>query len=274
MAKSPSVGTKPAPAPTHGGAPERMGPSLPPLKVTYYKRMKRQRVYAVTATWHNPEKRRPPAGAGPVVVRLLMAGAQVVPSEQPLDASKPDAKAVFYVTPLARGWLRHECMEILVGGRKVQEMPLATNVTSQRLTWVLLLLTILVPWALLHYIQHSPLSFSPEREKDIKKTVGEVLAKRIAKSMPETPGYVKDYVPWVHDGLVSFRENVIGDGFTLLWNVSQHHPLPHYAAIAFLFLTILSWFMHRDRRKRRYGKPVPVGAGSAEPLADVADEFA
>ncbi|HMF16671.1 MAG TPA: hypothetical protein VKE98_05655 [Gemmataceae bacterium] len=268
MAKSPAVPTKPAPTPTRSSPSEHMGPSLPPLKITYYKRMKRQRVYTATATWYNPEKRRPPAGAEPVVLRLLTAGAQVVPSEQPLDPAKPDAKAVFYVTPLARGWLRHECMEILLGGRKVQEIPLSVKVTSQRFTLFLLALTILVPWFLYNYVVKSPLYNTISG-----KTVGETLAARIAEGVPETPGFIKNNLPFIHNGLVSFRDDVIGGAYNLLWNLADKHPLTLIITVALLLLTIISWIAHWDRRKRRYGKPVPVGADPTGPAHHEEDDF-
>jgi hypothetical protein len=268
MAKSPPVSTKPAPAPTRGSPPARTGPSLPSLKVVYYRRMKRQLVYAVTASWYNPEKRKPPAGAGPVVLRLLMAGAQVVPSEQPLDPAKPDARAVFYLTPLARGWMRHECMEVLIDGRKVQEMPLKSKVTTQRMTWVLLVLTFLVPWFIFTYFLNSPLKVQP------KKSRGQVLAGMIADFMPNTPAFIKDNVPFIQKGLVYFRDDIIVTAYDLVWDTSQHHPLHHYCAAGFLLLTILSWFMHRDKRKRRYGVPIPLPAGGpGMSTAEDEDEF-
>ena len=82
-------------------------------------------------------------------VRLIMAGAQVVPAEQTLDPSDGDAKVTFYVTPLAKGWLRGERVEVLQNGRKVGELRTAAKVTTQRLTLALLVLTFLVPWLLL-----------------------------------------------------------------------------------------------------------------------------
>jgi hypothetical protein len=217
--------------------------------------MKRQRVYGVTVTWHNPEKRRPPAGAGPVVLRMLMAGAQVVPSEQPLDPNKADAKAVFYVTPLAKGWMRHECLEVLIGGRKVQELPLKDKVTSQRLSWFFLILAFMVPWLIINYFLHSPWNAQP------KKTRGQILAEKIADFVPNTPTFIKDTVPAIQNGLVYFRDDLISSAYDFVWDTSQNHPLHHFCAAAFLLLAVVSWFGHRDRRKRRYGKPIPLAAG-------------
>jgi len=254
MAKSPPVLPKPTVGPPSSA---REGPSLSPLKVVYYRRMKRQRVYTVTAAWYNPEKRRPPGGAEPLVLRLLMAGAQVVPSEQLLDPAKPDAKAVFYVTPLARGWLRHECLEVLQGGRKVQEMPLSAKVTTQRMTWTLLILTFLVPWLLYNYVQNSPLANTKPG-----KTTGEILAIHVTDFLPDTPAFIQDNLSEAHEKVVNFRNDLVSSAYNFLWNTSQSHPLVHYAAAVFLLLTIISWFFHRDRRKRRYGKPVPLVAGT------------
>src|SRR5262245_23436911 len=139
--------TSPQPRPTAARpTPQRPENTLPPLRVVYYRRMRSQRVYTFKVGWSNKEQSRPPAGARPVTLRLLMAGAQVVPSEQTLDPTKPDASARFYVTPLAKGHLHGERLEILIDDRKVQEVPLQCRVTSQRSTIALLLLTILVPW--------------------------------------------------------------------------------------------------------------------------------
>jgi hypothetical protein len=134
------------------------GDTLGRLQVRYYRRMRLQRVYAVVASWADAEGKRP--GAAPVTLRLLMAGAQIVPAEHTLDPSDPDATATFYVTPLAKGWLRNERLEVLVGDRKVQEMPLPAKVTSQGLTLTLLLLAFLLPWFMLSYGKYTPLEMS------------------------------------------------------------------------------------------------------------------
>src|SRR5437763_1577694 len=112
----------------------RSGPGLSPVRVLYYRQMKLQRVYAVEVSWQKTDR---PARPEVLTVRLSAAGAQVVPAEQALDAAKPDAKAIFHVTPLARGWLPNQKLEVLdQAGRKVREIPLACKVVSQRITWV------------------------------------------------------------------------------------------------------------------------------------------
>src|SRR5262249_17397978 len=95
-------------------------------------------------------------------VRLLAAGAQVLPSEQPLD---PTGAAKFYLTPLARGWLAAERVEVLHEGRKIQEIPLATKVVSRRRVWILLLLTILLPWFILAFLRYAPVTESIGKDR-------------------------------------------------------------------------------------------------------------
>src|SRR5688572_25987131 len=123
----------------------RSEPTVPPLVVRYPRRLRPQKVYTVQVSWKTREKPKV-AGARPYTVRLVMAGAQVVPAEQWMDPNKPAARANFYVTSLARrGWLKGERLEVLADGEKVQEIGLPAKVTTQRTTWILLLLTFLIP---------------------------------------------------------------------------------------------------------------------------------
>jgi hypothetical protein len=134
------------------------GGNLGSVVVRYYKKMKMQRVYPVVVTWGKRERR----SGSPVTLRLLMAGAQVVPAEQSLSTNDPDAEATFYVTPLAKGGLRNEKLEILVGDRKVQEVPLPARVVSQSFTKKLLWLAILLPAFLLLFCKYLPASITDE----------------------------------------------------------------------------------------------------------------
>ena len=63
-----------------------------------------------------------------------------------MNSADRDKKAIFYVTPLARGWLPNLQLEVLYQGRKVQEIAMAGKVVSQRFTWLLLFCTLIVPW--------------------------------------------------------------------------------------------------------------------------------
>src|SRR4051812_35734299 len=95
--------------------------AAPQLQVRYYKKMRANRVYPVVVSWKQSGRGRT-AGGSPVLVRLVMAGAQVVPSEHPLAPADADGRATFYVTPLAKGWLRGERLEVIQDGHKVQEI--------------------------------------------------------------------------------------------------------------------------------------------------------
>src|SRR5437870_3159856 len=78
-------------------------------------------------------------GSGPVQVRLIMAGAQVVPAEQPLDPGEPGARVTFYVTPLAKGPLGGCRAEVIQNGRKIAEVRTPARAGTQRMTLLLLL---------------------------------------------------------------------------------------------------------------------------------------
>jgi hypothetical protein len=153
-------------APHRGHAPA--APKLD-LRVRYYYRMKPQRVYPLVV-----EVSRGTAAAGPVlepvVVRPVIPGAHVAPAEQPLDVRRPGAPATFYVTPLARGRLPAPRVEVLQHGRRAGEVGLRMKGVTQRATWFLLLLTLVVP-ALLFYATRHPLT-AVTRHKLISPDLG------------------------------------------------------------------------------------------------------
>lgn len=236
--------------------------SLPALRVRYYRQMKPQRVYPVEVSWQKSS--RPPRGEGKAVtVRLLAAGAQVLPVEQTMDATQPDVKAVFYVTPLAKGWLRNEKLEVLSQGRKVQEIPLATKVVSQRLTWILLLLTFVVPWLILEFVKNSPMNV-PTFDAE-----GRVVHTPIHKTVSE---YIKDNVPALPDvvkgtpvetGLREAR-TMIARGYQQLVDISTIEPIAFYVGAVLLFLTLVSAFLHKQKRRKTIGKPIAVTVQSED----------
>jgi hypothetical protein len=155
------------------------------LRVRYYDRMKVQRVYPLTVEV-TAGSNRPGAGLAldPVVVRPIIPGAQVVPAEQRLDVSRPGEQAAFHVTPLARGRYPNPRVEILQHGRPVQAIPLRVKGVTQRLTWVLLALTVLATWAVFHYTHSGRLEGKvpyqarrPDLGPDAPKPDGEDKAK-------------------------------------------------------------------------------------------------
>ena len=241
--------------PSAGRGDGRTEPALPPLRVRYYRQLKPQRVHTAEVYWQKSDK---PA-RGEVTVRLLAAGAQVVPAEQTLDSSKPDVQAVFYVTPLAKGWLRNEKLEVLAHGRKIQEIPLASKVVSQRFTWFLLLCTLLVPWFITEFIKHSPMG-QATRLADGR------LVHRYAEK--EVAAYIKDNVPslpksWkggaVDEDLTEAR-SWVAKRYQQFVQVAGIEPIAFYAACILLLFTVVSAFLHMPKRRRATGKPIPVGA--------------
>lgn len=138
------------PGARHETAPK--GPRID-LKVRYYYRMKPQRVYPLTVEVPRGSLGRLlPGGSGEAVtVRPLIPGAVVVPAEQRLDVARPGSQATFAVTPLAKGRLANARVDVIQHGRVTQQIGLGMKGVTQRLTWWLLALTIVVPSLLLYY---------------------------------------------------------------------------------------------------------------------------
>lgn len=247
----------------------RSAPTLPALRVRYYRRMRPQRVYSVEVNWQKGDK--PPRGEK-VTVRLIAAGAQVLPSEQLMDPSKPEEKATFFVTPLAKGWLRNQKLEVLLQGRKVQEIPLKTKVVTQCMTWTLLLLMFVVPWFLHTFFKNTPLEYSLQSEgiapdgtvfKIYKKSpsISKSLDHFIRDNVPELPDQIKDAVPQVDSTLKDARF-YFADTYEGLVKISRDEPLAFYAGGVLFILMLLSAWFHNEKRKKAVGKPIPLGNGT------------
>src|SRR5262249_2550719 len=106
-------------------APARSEPTGPKLLIRYYKRMKPARADPLTVTGPAPGKRAEDAGFGKgpvVVVRPVIAGAQVTPTEQRLEIN-PGNQISFIVTPLARGKLPRARLEVFAPGQAPEAIP-------------------------------------------------------------------------------------------------------------------------------------------------------
>jgi hypothetical protein len=221
------------------------GPSLPPLKVNFPRQMKIQRIYPVRVSWQGGDGFRT-GGVRQVTLRLLMAGGQVLPVEQTLETSS-DAVATFYVTPLGRGWLREQRLEVVVQGRKVQEIPLASKVTSHCWTKFFVLMMFVAPW-LLGWMQQS----GPN-----------VVADLAEKDVPALPALVSSNVPALAEGWEK-AWNWAGETYSRLWWTMSFSPEQEPrrwgfpAVCVFGVLALLSLWWHRDTRRRRTGPPVPL----------------
>jgi len=254
--------------------------TLPALRVRFYKRMRPHKVYPVQVGW---KSRKGGGEGGPVQVRLIMAGAQVVPAEQTLDPGDGDARVTFYVTPLAKGWLRGERVEVLQNGRKVGELRTAAKVTTQRMTLALLLLTFLVPWLLnavfgqrlveevkvesktrtaLPTVTQESLRKADESGTVPPKVIltnGEVVEHRIRAVSPEVLPPVREHAG-EHTRYLTAAPEYIGLIYTWAYIDLQKYNIPYYAFWVLLLLTLLSWFWHREKRRTRVGQPIEVTA--------------
>jgi hypothetical protein len=164
----PAVVKKPAPAPqtVRRDAGPVPGPRAD-VKVRFYSKMNLQRVYPLVVEVPRASGKAAPASSvDPVVVRPVIPGAFVVPAEQRLDVSKPGAQVTFQVTPLARGRLPGARLELHQPGQAVQTLPLGMKTVTQRMTWVLLALTFLLPLGLL-WAHYNPIKGNVPREMKV-----------------------------------------------------------------------------------------------------------
>src|SRR5262245_2260484 len=240
----------------------------PQVQVRYYHRMRPNRVYPVVVSWKGGAR-----AAAPVTVRLVMAGAQVVPAEQTLEPGG-DGRVTFHVTPIARGWLRGERLEVLQDGRKVQEIRLPCKATTQRLTWLLLLLTIFTVWWVVPLFTDEAREPRTPTERQIIEgdpvpfDVGErALTRRVKRYLPRLLPAVeqqlpKDIASEVSRNLTKDVPEYIGASIYVLhsYEVNDHIPIVEAILGVLILLTLLSWYTHLERRKRRVGKALPVGA--------------
>jgi hypothetical protein len=218
---------------------------LPALKVQYYRRMKKSRVYPVTIGWSGLPN--PTGSLKNVTVRLLGAGAQIVPSEQALDVTRPDLKAVFFVTPLAMGWLRAQRVEVLLQGRKVQEIPLASKVVCQCWSAFWFILAWLLPALLIWWRGADP----------------QWLSDAIRHNVPSLPAVIADNIPALNDfwnGLCTWK----GELYAWFCRYNQQKMLAFPLGIGLLFVSLAFLIANRDRMASRTGQPIVLPPGQAE----------
>jgi hypothetical protein len=230
--------------------------------------MRPNRVYPVVVSWRGGAR-----AAAPVTVRLVMAGAQVVPAEQILEPGG-DGRVTFYVTPISRGWLRGERLEVLQDGRKVQEIRLPCKATTQRLTWLLLLLTIITAWWIVPLLTDEAEELIKPSEQDIIQgnpkqydKGAKALTRRVKSYLPRMLPAAEKYLPEdVTRNLVKDIPEQVGSSIYVLYSYETMDRMPIAEAIlgVLILLTLLSWFMHLERRRRRVGRALPVGGGDVE----------
>ncbi|MFO0965672.1 MAG: hypothetical protein U0793_08825 [Gemmataceae bacterium] len=213
------------------------------MRIRYYRQMKKSRVYNFVVSWDSEFQYRGPEQN--VSVRLLAGGAQVVPAEVQLDPNDPKDQALFHVTPLAKGWMRGEKVEVAVNGKKVQEIQLFSKAVSHRSTWLFFFLMFVGPWFVASAIQKDHLN----------RNVMVDVHTAIEKSVPDTPAFIKENVPAVDTALSRFWV-LLAVCAEQLHFLAWDYPLPFYTGLAFFILMLLSAFVNRDKRRTLVGKPL------------------
>jgi hypothetical protein len=216
---------------------------FPPLRVTFFRRMKQARVYPVTVSW--TDLPRPVGGVKNVTLRLLAAGAQVVPSEQALDATRPDLKATFFVTPLVRGWLRAQRLEVVVAGRKVQEIPIASHVTCQCWAGFWFLMAVAAPIFLIWLRGYDPEIVTA----NLRRHIIPALPAALTESAPNLADAWETLWAWKTNAIEHF----------LAFN--RDHLVAFPTGIACLALSLISLIAHRDVKSKRTSDPIAVPTG-------------
>jgi len=249
--------------------PRRHANEAPYLSIRYWKKMRMNKVYPILVSF---------AGKGeaePVTVRVVMAGAQVVPAEQVMDPANPGEKATFYVTPIAQGGLRGERVEVLQNGRKIQEVRIPCKVNSQRSTLVWLFLAFFIPWLFLHYFQYAPIGYTPPTEFDgtpanVRKPWEKYAIDADAnghaydKRADRIKHFFEDNMPKVDidpdiNKMYKEAQDYPRIGYLDLfdfYNRSLGQPVPFYLFCFLLLVTLISALSRREARKTAYSKPL------------------
>jgi hypothetical protein len=176
------------------------------LNVRFYAAMKPRRVYPLTVELPRGAAGGHPAGhVAPLTVKPVVPGAEVTPATQALPMNPAGATVRFQVAPFARGRLCDARVEVYKEGYLVDKINMSMRARTQRFTWFLLLLTILVSGLLYYYTVVSPLkgevpypsALDTGAAKEVQKKIEEEEAKEpkrpkapIAPHRPED-----DFIP-------------------------------------------------------------------------------
>jgi hypothetical protein len=252
---APAVQTAPARPESH---PSGEGPPQQ-LRVRFYRRMKRARVYPLYVELQRLADNRPVARAVsvPLQARPLIPGALVTPAEAPLDAAWP--RAVFHLTPLARGRMPDARVDLYEQGHRIHEMPLPMKTTSQRPTLVWLMLAVLLYWAISYGC--GVRDYSSAKAPIVDKAGGVFAPGPVEEAVK---GVVPAHWAWGQQHLMP----LVGDrvapaaqrAYDRLHDLEKHGHLSLWVLAVLLGITVISWVTHTARRARRVSKPFVVGA--------------
>jgi hypothetical protein len=270
------------------------------LRVCYYATMKPQRVYPLVVEVVRGQGAADGPSGVTVTLRPVVPGALVAPAELPLEVARPGAQATFHVTPVAKGRLPEACVRVLHGGRTVQELRTRMTAKTQRTTWVLLLLALILPALVVHwtitnrlsgtvpYIHTAPL----EEAKNDAAAKGDNGGKRggggggglslqppVFVDKPEIPGSPGEILKarmsnslrlvlpnFPHsDQVISNVASPVGTVYDIMCQWSRDVYLPWWLGVGLLIGAFGSWTLHKPTRVRIHDSlalPRPTGAGA------------
>lgn len=186
---------------------------------------------------------------------------------------------------------------MLQNGRKVGEVRTPAKVFTQRMSWVLLALALLVPWLMIQF-WNAPLrsemiempakltaseqtrlsELSEKKNLDKKEKAdlvslekkanasprpvpikdGKVVEHRIRELSPNLPPQVEEYAgPDVAKHITDVPQ-LIGDYYTIAFLDGRAFHIPFWTFWGLLLLTLLSYLWHRESRKTRVGQPIEI----------------
>jgi hypothetical protein len=275
------------PGPEEKSAPRRAAAteSAPScrLKVRYYSTMRRNKTYPLVIEPASQGGSSVPPGTPAVVVRPIIPGALVVPGEQKVDLARPGGPTTFYVTPLAKGKLPNAHVEVHAAGQPVQEIGLKMRARTQRLTWLLLVLTVGLAWLLNFGCKDPPVGVIYKDGKPTHAFGGPVLAYRVSSSLREViPPLPSKSDPWITRPTFDAVGQGLGFVYDRIYELyNSDVPVISWITLALLGLTFISWAVHHPWRSRiskaialprpAVAEPptqetLPLGKGPVEPL--------
>lgn len=266
------------------GAVPRSG-SLPcNLVARFSRQMKPQRVYPLVVKLRRNKK--PEEGPlGTLHLRPVIPGAIVTPTDYTLDLDHPETKPPFYITPLARGWLRNARLEIFQQGRLIGTIALPMKAVRQTLTWFLLFLTIAIPYSTYWLGRNTNFSRTAARVEattlkddeapnqaevprpELGNEKGEKTEKNEEGRSEKTPGTFPK-LPIAEGAVEHAMLRVLPDAplsqktaaamqdVYEAVHVGPDYNLSFYLAAFLLGLTCISWAMHTTWSCRRRARPV------------------
>jgi hypothetical protein len=237
-----------------------------PVVVRYTGTMRLNRVYPLTVQIPSKGKgQAAPPGTPPLTVRPILPGAVVTPPEQKLDPTRPGSEVVFQVISLAKGPYRGARVQVEGPGQAPQEIRVGMRAKTQRMTWVLLALTIGVTWALLYYCKLHPLEV---KAGNVTLMPGTSLKHEINGALTKfLPSLPSQQYPWLTRSTIDKTSSGMGDAYQYLIGLSDEFNVPFWVGLSLLALTCVSWLFHRQwRAKRRANLLLPKPGAEAEAM--------